>query len=66
MKSKTLFVIGILLSVAVLTGEAVETLTEGPSFREQILHAVQLRDAGEITDQEYRSLKKHIIRAMRH
>ena len=64
MKFKLLVLAG---SILLLIGcTRLSSMTEGPSFRQQLTELVQLRDAGRISEQEYRSLTQQIRHLMMH
>lgn len=64
MKSKILMA---LFFGLVLTGCArVPGVGDGPSFRTQMCELVQLREAGEISEKEYKVSKKRIFSIMVH
>ena len=66
MKFNLLATTVVLLLMITLGGTGVASLMEGPSFRQQLIELVNLRDAGLISDHEYRAQKSHVLRAMMH
>lgn len=64
MKSK-LSLAGIFLAV-VAGGFALDITSRSPSYSDQLSELIHMRDAGLISKEEYWSVKKQLIRVMRH
>ena len=65
MKSK-IAIIAITVMATLVLWQAETVFDDGPSFREQILQTVALKESGLITQREYKSLKRHIFNVMVH
>jgi hypothetical protein len=66
MKFKLLVTTVVFILILLLGSKGVASVAEGTSFRQQLIELVSLRDAGVISDHEYRSQKSHVLRAMMH
>ena len=63
MKSK-LIIVAVVCLLTTAVWQAPSVLPQAPSFNEELMHLVVLRDGGLISQREYKLLKQHVLSRM--